>query len=103
MITQDQNFIYKSSINQIMKIRSKLFVLLVSLILITLLAATFVSINVFSTAMIREIRAHLEDNSPISSTVEGDVITRSKLPLPISIAAFLSFVRGEEMARSTTI
>lgn len=46
-----------------MKIRSKLFVLLVSLILITLLAATFVSINVFSTAMIREIRAHLEDNS----------------------------------------
>ena len=46
-----------------MKIRSKLFVLLVSLILITLLAATFVSINVFSTAMIREIKAHLEDNS----------------------------------------
>jgi hypothetical protein len=59
----DQNFIYKSSINQVMKIRSKLFVLLVSLILITLLAATFVSINVFSTAMIREIKAHLEDNS----------------------------------------
>ena len=46
-----------------MKIRSKLFVLLVSLILITLLAATFVSINVFSTAMIREIKAHLEDNT----------------------------------------
>ena len=40
-----------------MKIRSKLFVILVSLILTTLLAATFVSINVFSTAMIRDIKA----------------------------------------------
>ena len=46
-----------------MKTRSKLFVLLVSLILISLLAASFVSINVLSAAMIREIRAHLEDDS----------------------------------------
>jgi signal transduction histidine kinase len=45
-----------------MKIRSKLFVLLVSLILTSLLAASFVSINVLSTAMIREIKAHLEDD-----------------------------------------
>jgi hypothetical protein len=35
----------------------------VSLILTSLLAASFVSINVFSTAMIREIKAHLEDDS----------------------------------------
>jgi signal transduction histidine kinase len=46
-----------------MKTRSKLFVLLVSLILTSLLAASFVSINVLSAAMIREIRAHLEDDS----------------------------------------
>src|SRR5262245_11222473 len=46
-----------------MKIRSKLFVLLVSLILTSLLAASFVSINVLSTAMIRDVRANLEDDS----------------------------------------
>src|SRR5215469_16028342 len=46
-----------------MKIRSKLFVLLVSLILTSFLAASFVSINVLSAAMIREIRSHLDDNS----------------------------------------
>lgn len=46
-----------------MKIRSKLFVLLVSLILTSFLAASFVSINILSAAMIREIRSHLEDNS----------------------------------------
>jgi hypothetical protein len=45
-----------------MKIRSKLFVLLVSLILTSLLAASFVSINVLSTTMIGEIKAHLEDD-----------------------------------------
>jgi signal transduction histidine kinase len=45
-----------------MKIRSKLFVLLVSLILTSLLAASFVSINVLSTDMIRKTRAHLEDD-----------------------------------------
>jgi signal transduction histidine kinase len=38
-------------------------VLLVSLILTSLLAASFISINVLSAAMIREIRAHLEDDS----------------------------------------
>jgi HAMP domain-containing protein len=45
-----------------MKIRSKLFVLLVSLILTSLLAASFVSINVISANMIRETKAHLEDD-----------------------------------------
>ena len=45
-----------------MKIRSKLFVLLVSLILTSLLAASFVSINVLSTDMIRKTRTHLEDD-----------------------------------------
>ena len=46
-----------------MKIRSKLFVLLVSLTLTSLLAASFVSINILSAATIREIRSHLEDDS----------------------------------------
>jgi signal transduction histidine kinase len=45
-----------------MRIRSKLFVLLVSLILTSLLAASFVSINVLSTDMIRKTKAHLEDD-----------------------------------------
>jgi signal transduction histidine kinase len=45
-----------------MKIRSKLFVLLVSLILTSFLAASFVSINVLSADMIRETKAHLEDD-----------------------------------------
>jgi hypothetical protein len=46
-----------------MKIRSKLFVLLVSLTLTSLLGASFVSINILSAATIREIRTHLEDDS----------------------------------------
>ena len=45
-----------------MKIRSKLFVLLVSIILTSLLAASFVSINVLSTDLIRKTKAHLEDD-----------------------------------------
>jgi hypothetical protein len=45
-----------------MKIRSKLFVLLVYFILTSLIAASFVSINVFFANMIREIKAHLEDD-----------------------------------------
>jgi signal transduction histidine kinase len=45
-----------------MRIRSKLFVLFVSLILTSLLAASFVSINVLSTDMIRKTKAHLEDD-----------------------------------------
>ena len=45
-----------------MRIRSKLFVLLVSLILTSLLAASFVSINVLSPDMIRKTKAHLEDD-----------------------------------------
>jgi signal transduction histidine kinase len=53
--------IQKKSI-YIMKIRSKLFVLLVSLILTSLLAASFVSINVLSADMIRETKVHLEDD-----------------------------------------
>ena len=46
-----------------MKIGSKFFVLLVSLILTSLLAASFISINVLSAAMIRDIKANLEDDS----------------------------------------
>jgi hypothetical protein len=45
-----------------MKIRSKLFVLLVYFILTSLIAASFVSINVLFANMIREIKAHLEDD-----------------------------------------
>ena len=45
-----------------MRIRSKLFVLLVSIILTSLLAASFVSINVLSTDLIRKTKAHLEDD-----------------------------------------
>jgi signal transduction histidine kinase len=45
-----------------MRIKSKLFVLLVSLILTSLLAASFVSINVLSPDMIRKTKAHLEDD-----------------------------------------
>ena len=45
-----------------MRIRSKLFVLLVSIILTSLLAASFVSINVLSTDLIRKTKSHLEDD-----------------------------------------
>jgi len=46
-----------------MKIRSKLFVLLVSLTLTSLLAASFVSINILSADTIRDIRSDLEHDS----------------------------------------
>jgi signal transduction histidine kinase len=46
-----------------MKARSKLFVLFVCLVLISLLAASLISINVLSMDMTREIRAHLEDDA----------------------------------------
>jgi signal transduction histidine kinase len=60
-----------------MKIRSKLFVLFVSLILISLLAASFVSINVFFTAMIRDIKAHLEhDSADIINRISMDTSNR---------------------------
>jgi signal transduction histidine kinase len=67
-----------------MKIRSKLFVLLVSLILTSLLAASFVSINVLFSTMIREIKAHLEDDLANSmNTISMDTSNR------ISNIAFL--------------
>jgi signal transduction histidine kinase len=60
-----------------MKIRSKLFVLLVSLILSSLLAASFVSINVLFSTMIREIKAHLEDDLAYSmNTISMDTSNR---------------------------
>jgi signal transduction histidine kinase len=60
-----------------MKIRSKLFVLLVSLILSSLLAASFVSINVLFSTMIREIKAHLEDDLAYSmNTISMDTSSR---------------------------
>ena len=46
-----------------MRARSKLFVLFVSLVLASFLAASLISINVLSMAMVREIRAHLEDDA----------------------------------------
>jgi hypothetical protein len=67
-----------------MKIRSKLFVLLVSFILTSLLAASFVSINVLFSTMIREIKAHLEDDLANSmNTISMDTSNR------ISNIAFL--------------
>jgi signal transduction histidine kinase len=60
-----------------MKIRSKLFVLLVSLILTSLLAASFVSINVLFSTMISEIKAHLEDDLANSmNTISMDTSNR---------------------------
>ena len=46
-----------------MKIKAKLFIIMVSLVIVTLLAASIVSLNSFSTGMISEIRKHLEDNA----------------------------------------
>ncbi len=60
-----------------MKIRSKLFVLLVSLTLTSLLAASFVSINVLFSTMISEIKAHLEDDLANSmNTISMDTSNR---------------------------
>jgi signal transduction histidine kinase len=46
-----------------MEIKVKLFIILVSLVIVTLLVASFISISSFSTGMISEIRKHLEDNT----------------------------------------
>ncbi len=46
-----------------MEIKIKLFIIMVSLVIITLLVASVISINSFSTGMISEIRKHLEDNT----------------------------------------
>src|ERR687888_1695563 len=69
-----------------MKIRSKLFVPFASLILTSLLAASFVSINVLFTAMIRDIKAHLEQYS-------ADIINRISMDTSnrISDITFLGY------------
>lgn len=46
-----------------MEIKVKLFIIMVSLVIVTLLVASIISINSFSTGMISEIRKHQEDNS----------------------------------------
>jgi signal transduction histidine kinase len=46
-----------------MEIKVKLFIIMVSLVIATLLVASIISINSFSTGMISEIRKHQEDNS----------------------------------------
>lgn len=60
-----------------MRARSKLFVLFVSLVLASFLAASLISINVLSMAMIREIRAHLEDDAAnLMNTISKDTSKR---------------------------
>ncbi len=46
-----------------MEIKIKLFIIMVSLVIVTLLVASIISINSFSTGMISEIRKHFEDNT----------------------------------------
>ena len=46
-----------------MEIKTKLFIVMVSIVIVTLLVASIISINSFSTGMISEIRKHLEDNT----------------------------------------
>src|SRR5713101_248298 len=46
-----------------MEIKIKLFIIMVSLVIVTLLVASIISINSFSAGMISEIRKHLEDNT----------------------------------------
>lgn len=46
-----------------MEIKVKLFIIMVSLVIVTLLVASIISINSFSTGMISEIRKHQEENS----------------------------------------
>jgi len=46
-----------------MEIKVKLFIIMVSLVIVTLLVASIISINSFSTGMISEIRKHQEDSS----------------------------------------
>ena len=51
-----------------MEIKIKLFTIMISLVIVTLLVASIISINSFSTGMISEIRKHFEDNT--ASTME---------------------------------
>jgi len=46
-----------------MEIKIKLFTIMISLVIVTLLVASIISINSFSKGMISEIRKHLEDNT----------------------------------------
>jgi signal transduction histidine kinase len=46
-----------------MEIKSKLFIIMVSLVIVTLLVTSIISLNSFSTGMISEIRKHLQDNT----------------------------------------
>src|SRR5215471_10807138 len=46
-----------------MEIKTKLFIVMVSIVIVTILVASIISINSFSTGMISEIRKHLEDNT----------------------------------------
>lgn len=60
-----------------MRARSKLFVLFVSLVLASFLAASLISINVLSMAMVKEIRAHLEDDAAnLMNTISKDTSKR---------------------------
>src|SRR5919198_3133754 len=56
-----------------MKIKPKLFIIMVSLVIASLFAASFLSINSFSTAMATEIRKHLEDNASHSMDLISNV------------------------------
>ncbi|HYT02810.1 MAG TPA: hypothetical protein VEL70_07850, partial [Candidatus Acidoferrum sp.] len=51
-----------------MEIKIKLFTIMISLVIVTLLVASIISINSFSTGMISEIRKHFEDNT--AGTIE---------------------------------
>jgi signal transduction histidine kinase len=46
-----------------MEIKIKLFIIMVSLVIVTLLVTSIISLNSFSTGMISEIRKHLQDNT----------------------------------------
>jgi signal transduction histidine kinase len=60
-----------------MRARSKLFVLFVSLVLASFLAASLISINVLSMAMVKEIRDHLEDDAAgLMNTISKDTSKR---------------------------
>lgn len=77
-----------------MKIRSKLFAVLLSLILSSLLVTSFVSISIFSAAIMDEIRGHLEDNaahlmndiSLLASKKISDAETMSRLLGNLSVS-----------------
>ena len=60
-----------------MEIKVKLFIIMVSLVIVTLLVASIISINSFSTGMISEIRKHQKDNSvSIMSKVSESMFDR---------------------------